>query len=181
MKKKEFKKKYFTNNFYWVTKQNYEQLQKIGIEFGCLCHTGKKEIIDWHDGFKNLGFRTYEKNNNITQFQKEPFLLCVEEATSFEEMLKDYGVLNKLNSKTMNISKIKTQAEFWEFAEIQWRRTKILANIWNDKSYSEEKRSKAFMLWGIMWIRIVNINRIAIKMNKTKPPKQFKPGGYINK
>lgn len=90
MKQEDFKHKYFTNNFYWVDKENYKILQEIAIESGCLCHTGKAEIIEWHDGFKNLGFRTYEKNNNVTMFQKEPFLLHNHTATDFKQMLSDY-------------------------------------------------------------------------------------------
>lgn len=90
MNLQEFKQKYFTNNFYWVNKNNYKQLQEIALEVGCLCHTGKKDIINWHEGFKNLGFRTYEKNDNVTVFQKEPFLLHNQTASNFEEMLNDY-------------------------------------------------------------------------------------------
>jgi len=90
MNLQEFKQKYFTNNFYWVNKKNYQQLQEIAIEVGCLCHTLEKDIIEWHKGFNNLGFRTYDKNNNITVFQKEPFLMHNETSTSFDEMLKDY-------------------------------------------------------------------------------------------
>ena len=86
----EFKQKYFTNNFYWVNKENYKRLQEIAIEVGCLCHTGKAEVIEWHECFKNLGFRTYEKNNNVTFFQKEPFLLHNQMATDFNEMLSAY-------------------------------------------------------------------------------------------
>ena len=37
-----FKEKYFTNNFYWVNKDNYLRLQQIALEVGCLCHTGKQ-------------------------------------------------------------------------------------------------------------------------------------------
>ena len=90
MTRKEFKQKYFTNNFYWINKSNYKQLQNIGVELGCLNPSGDISIIDWHDGFNNLGFRTYKKNNNITKFQKEPFLMHNEEATSFNAMLNDY-------------------------------------------------------------------------------------------
>jgi len=90
MNLQEFKQKYFTNNFYWVNENNYQQLQEIALEVGCLCHTGKKEIINWHEDFKNLGFRTYEKNNNVTVFQKEPFLLHNHTATDFNEMLSAY-------------------------------------------------------------------------------------------
>jgi hypothetical protein len=91
MTKKEFKQKYFTNNFYWINENNYKQLQEIGIESGCVNPSKEKSIINWHDGFKNLGFRTYEKNNNVTVFQKEPFLLHNETATDFNEMLSAYA------------------------------------------------------------------------------------------
>lgn len=94
-----FKNRYFTNNFYWVNKENYKQLQEIAIEVGCLCHSGKVGIIEWHDGFKNLGFRTYEKNNNITVFQKEPFLMHHEVATNYEDMINDY---NKVKQQIEN-------------------------------------------------------------------------------
>ena len=94
MIQEDFKAKYFTNNFYWVGQGNYKQLQDIAIELGCLCHTGKKEIIEWHDGFNNLGLRTYPHNNNVTVFQKEPFLMEHEKATSFEEMLSAYNTIN---------------------------------------------------------------------------------------
>lgn len=86
----EFKQKYFTNNFYWINESNHQQIQDIALEVGCLCHTMEKDTIKWHKGFKNLGFRTYEKNNNVTVFQKEPFLMSNETATNFDEMLKDY-------------------------------------------------------------------------------------------
>ena len=88
-----FKNKYFTNNFYWVNENNYKQLQEIAITFGCLLHTGKKETIQWHEGFKNIAFRTYERNKGITVFQKEAFLSERETATSFDEMLTDFKKL----------------------------------------------------------------------------------------
>lgn len=91
---KEFKQKYFTDNFYWVNESNYKRLQEIGLEVGCLCHTGKKEIIQWHEGFNNLGFRTYKSNNDITIFQKEAFLLHGKHATDFNEMINDYIKIN---------------------------------------------------------------------------------------
>jgi len=47
-------------------------------------------LVAYATGFKNLGFRTYEKNNNVTVFQKEPFLMHNQTATNFDEMLKDY-------------------------------------------------------------------------------------------
>ena len=94
MTKQEFKQKYFTNNFYWVSKNNYEKLQNIGIEYSCLNPSGEASIINWHEGFKNLGFRTYQKNSNVTIFQKEPFLMSHEVATNYSSMLIDYKKLN---------------------------------------------------------------------------------------
>lgn len=98
-KKSEFKNKYFTDNFYWVNENNYQKLQEIGIEVGCLNPIGETSIIKWHDGFKNLGFRTYSLNNGITRFQKEPFLLHNETATNYEEMLAEYELLKQLENK----------------------------------------------------------------------------------
>jgi len=87
MTREEFKQKYFTNNFYWINENNYKRVQQIGIELGCLNPRQESEIINFHKGFTNLGFRTYEKNNGITVFQKEPFLLHNEVATDYQEML----------------------------------------------------------------------------------------------
>ena len=88
MTRQEFKKKYFTNNFYWVNEKNHKQLQDIGIEFGCLNPLGYPGKIQWHEGFNNLGFRP--NGDHPTKFQKEGFLSDKESATSFEEMLDDY-------------------------------------------------------------------------------------------
>ena len=96
MDKKEFKDKYFTNNFYWVNEQNYKKLQEIGLETGCLLHTGKKDIIKWHEGFGNLGFRTYTEYKGITRFQIEGFLCRNEKATDYNEMLKNYNKLYEI-------------------------------------------------------------------------------------
>lgn len=88
-----FKQKYFTNNFYWVNESNHQRLQEIGLEMGCLNPVGETSIISSHQGFNNLGFRTYERNGNVTRFQKEPFLLHDQTATNYEEMLADYQLL----------------------------------------------------------------------------------------
>jgi len=96
MTEQEFKEKYFTDNFYWVNEHNYERLQNIGVELGCVNPSGVKSIIQWHDGFKNLGFRTRDENNGVTKFQKEPFLLHNHTATSFDEMIQNYESLKHL-------------------------------------------------------------------------------------
>lgn len=91
--RQKFKDKFFTNNFYWVNKENYLKLQEIGLKVGCLCHTGKTQIIEWHDGFKNLGFRTRPENNNVTMFQKECFLVHNQTATNYDEMLNAWNAI----------------------------------------------------------------------------------------
>lgn len=87
-----FIKRFFRNNFYWVDEDNYKTLQEISLEIGCLCHTGEKEIIEWHKGFNNLGFRT---RGNQIYFQKEPFLTNRESSTSYQNMLVYYKQLKK--------------------------------------------------------------------------------------
>ena len=93
MSKQEFKQKYFTNNFYWINFNNYQTLQAIGVEFGCLNPVGTTSIIQWHDDFYNLGFRTV--GNKPTKFHKECFLLAGKKATSFDNMLNDYKQIRK--------------------------------------------------------------------------------------
>jgi len=97
MTKQEFKAKYFTNNFYWVTPYNHKRLQEVGIELGCVNPSGNKSMIEWHDGFKNLGFRTRDENNGVTKFQKEPFLVHNHTATSFAEMIENYELVKNGN------------------------------------------------------------------------------------
>lgn len=87
MTQEDFKDKYFTNNFYWVNEENYLQLQEIGIEMGCVNPNGESSLINWHEGFHNLGFRT---KDGTTKFQKECFLVHNQTATNYTEMLEDY-------------------------------------------------------------------------------------------
>ena len=88
--KEEFKKKYFSNNFYWVTFSNHIMLQYIAIEVGCLLHTGEPEMIKWHKEFSNLGFRTTQ---GISYMQKEAFLTHSENPTNYSKMLEEYELL----------------------------------------------------------------------------------------
>lgn len=96
---KEFKQKYFSDNVYWVNQSNYKLLQKIALEVGCICHTGKKEIIKWHEGFNILGFRTYPENDNVTVFQKEPFIMATETVTDFTEMFHAYKKIHNAHKE----------------------------------------------------------------------------------
>jgi len=92
VKRIEFIEKYFTDNFYWINADNFKKLQEIGIEMNCVNPNGQKSIIDLHDGFVNLGFRT---KDGITKFQKECFLVYGKQATDYNEMINDYNSLTK--------------------------------------------------------------------------------------
>jgi len=93
MTQEEFKAKYFTNNFYWINESNYKQLQEIALEIGCLCHTMKSEMIEWHTGFRNLGFNPHRENPDLIVFQKRDMLMYNQTATKFDEMVRDYNCL----------------------------------------------------------------------------------------
>ena len=102
----------------------------------------KAEIIEWHEGFKNLGFRTYEKNNNVTVFQKEPFLLNNQTATDFNEMLIEYSNLssfcvNKLDNN-INLEIYKEQDTDSHLPkkqrEVSEEERKKLIDLFNDES-----------------------------------------------
>jgi hypothetical protein len=82
--------KYFTDNFYWINKDNFKKLQEIAIEMNCVNPNGDKSIIDLHNGFNNLGFRT---KKGITKFQKECFLVHNQKATDYNEMIANYETL----------------------------------------------------------------------------------------
>lgn len=72
MDKKEFKKWFFTDNHYNVNSKNCVEIQEIGLEMGCLCHTGKREMLEWRRGFKGLGFRTDSNGQTFFQQEKTP-------------------------------------------------------------------------------------------------------------
>jgi len=90
MKLEEFKAKYFTNNFYWINKHNCEGIQMIGLEVGCLLHTGEKDFITWEEGITNLGYRT---KGGQTYCQRECFLAGGKKATDTGKMIADYKEL----------------------------------------------------------------------------------------
>jgi threonyl-tRNA synthetase len=81
----------------------------------------------------------------------------------------------------MNIKDIKTKAEFWEVAEMWYKRTHKLREIWQDYGVSDKRKVKAFYLWNIMVKRMLKVNQVAIEINTPKAPKGFKPGGTIIK
>jgi len=77
----------------------------------------------------------------------------------------------------MKIENIKTRTEFYVFADIWYQRAHRLREVWQNISETEERRTKAFRLWGVMFKRVLALNQIAINLNQVKPPKTFEKGG----
>lgn len=69
------------------------------------------------------------------------------------------------------ISKIKTEAEFWEFADCWYQRTKRLAAYRNDESNPTGKRIQAGMLWKEMAARTFTLFEIAKQISLRIPDK----------
>ena len=69
----------------------------------------------------------------------------------------------------MKLSNIKTRSQFYDMAETQYQRTIRLRDIWQDDNESIYRRTKAFALWGRMFLRMQRINTVAVKINQYKP------------
>ena len=69
MTRKQFKKEYLTNAFFWINEDNYFKIQEILNEFEIKCHTGNG-IIKWHDEFTNLCTFEKDKFHNFEYYQK---------------------------------------------------------------------------------------------------------------
>jgi hypothetical protein len=76
----------------------------------------------------------------------------------------------------MKIDNIKTRTEFYEFADIWYQRVHRLREVWQNIRETDERRSKAFTLWLIMYDRVMKLVPIATKINQVKLPK-FEKGG----
>lgn len=80
----------------------------------------------------------------------------------------------------MKIENIKTTTEFYEFANIWYQRANRLRDVWQNMRESDERRAKAFILWLIMYDRVMKLIPIAIKANQPKNHPKFKCGGVIS-
>ena len=77
----------------------------------------------------------------------------------------------------MKIDNIKTKTQFWSFADIYYKRTIALAEIWQDNNETEKRKLKALILWRIMFERMSYVTQIAIETSKPKPLKNIKSSG----
>ena len=71
----------------------------------------------------------------------------------------------------MKIDNIRTREEFYEFADVWYQRTHKLREIWQDKTQSTVKREKAYLLFRVMFKRVMNLSKIAMKINQPLPKK----------
>jgi hypothetical protein len=86
MEREEFKKKYFTDNFYWLQLCDFQELQRIAIEMGLTWHTGDIDIMQ------------ESPHNNLVMFKGEYFQSAgffitdakYGEAVVWKDMIADY-------------------------------------------------------------------------------------------
>ncbi len=89
-------------------------------------------------------------------------------------MVGTHDFLSKFEK--MNIKDIKTETEFYEFADIQYQRTDALRRVWQEGNEPIEKKTRAFKLWVIMFKRVLTLRQIAMKLNQVKILKTFEKG-----
>ena len=65
----------------------------------------------------------------------------------------------------MNLNKIKTQKDFYAFADIWYQRTLRLKRAYEDTAKPKEYRNKAYILWWGMRFRMQKIAEIQVQMN----------------
>jgi len=81
----------------------------------------------------------------------------------------------------MNLNKITTKAEFYEFSDIWYQRAHRLREIWQDLEETKIKRDRAYKLWVIMVRRVLYLQQVALRNNQITQPKNFEQGGVIVK
>lgn len=74
----------------------------------------------------------------------------------------------------MKLSEIKTEAQFYEMADIWYQRLHKVREIWQDDLQPEARKDKAFKIWYQLYNRMMAVTQIAIKLSQPMP---YKPGG----
>lgn len=77
----------------------------------------------------------------------------------------------------MKFKDIKTEREFFDFADVWYQRTHNLRRVWQDESETEKRRLKAFVLFQKMAIRVSLLSRIATRFQHRTP--KFDNGSKI--
>lgn len=70
-----------------------------------------------------------------------------------------------------------TIEHFWLAADTWYQRTHRLREIFINESETEVRRFKASKLWRIMFVRMLEVNKIATSLRVPKAPNGMKSGG----
>lgn len=66
----------------------------------------------------------------------------------------------------MRAKDIKTQSDFYKFADIWYQRAHTLREVWQNEEETDKRRAKAFKLWAVMLNRVMKIASIAVKISQ---------------
>jgi hypothetical protein len=69
----------------------------------------------------------------------------------------------------MKIENIKTINQFNDFADVWYQRTHNLREVWQNNDETLERRIKAFKLFHIMSIRVLNLVQFSMKLQQYNP------------
>ncbi len=74
------------------------------------------------------------------------------------------------------LKEIKTEAEFYDMADIWYQRSHKLREIWQDETQTAKRKVKSYFLWLKMYNRIQNLLPTAIRISQPNPPIKYKQG-----
>lgn len=103
MDREQFKEKYLSNKFFWINNQEEcETIQNIALEFGLLCHTGDKKIIEYKlDNYPQIKPMSKIKmfkddGRGFDYFQKvDMYYESMGKPVDFKEFISDYEKVKK--------------------------------------------------------------------------------------
>ena len=81
----------------------------------------------------------------------------------------------------MKLKNIKTKDELNQVADIWYNRTINLRHVWQNENEESERRIKAYLLWGTMRDRIIQLLPLILRLSVPPSTKGYKPGGVVAK
>ena len=69
----------------------------------------------------------------------------------------------------MRLRDIKTESDFFQFADVWYQRTHNLRFVWQNENESRLRRLKALYLWYIMQERVLHLKNIALSFHSYNP------------
>lgn len=68
----------------------------------------------------------------------------------------------------MRFEDIKTENQFWEFANTQYFRLHNLREVWQNPNETDKRKEKAYKLWYIMEVRVGRLTMIGSRLMSKK-------------